>query len=133
VLTSPEYGTNRYEVLWVRNRDRTFFYKNHLPLEVGVRVLPFIGRWRFLGKVLYELKNDAARESVLALEKYIQTYPYTTRYSMFFGPNSNTFTKLCMEQIQNSAALRVLARFKFWSGVSLGSRSILSGDSGQST
>ena len=44
-------------------------------------------------RLLFQLKGATAEPVVERVEKLAQNYPYKSEYTMFPGPNSNTFTK----------------------------------------
>lgn len=87
VVTKPENATEytlHHVVGWR-------MYRN-LPVVVSAPGIPD-GRW--FGnepELLSELRREAAAQAIPKIIEAVETYPYRDQYSVWPGPNSNTFT-----------------------------------------
>lgn len=98
VLESPLGGVNRYEIHNFKNKQsNTFLYINNQKPDEGMNIFMIPGIYK--SKLCFKAtchaiyQGEDLKHVVELLEKNILEYPYRNTYSLFPGPNSNTFTK----------------------------------------
>jgi hypothetical protein len=94
IATKPEDATEYYVhhvIGWRR-------YRN-LPVVVSTPGIPD-GRWFGNDPVLVgELRGDAAAQAIPKITEAVANYPYPNEYSLWPGPNSNTFVAYVGKQV----------------------------------
>ena len=86
-----------------------FLHKDLYPPMVGVRKhffsKPDLNVPRFKGKILQHLcgkEGSEVEKIVKFISKSYEKYPFTEKYNMIMGPNSNTFPQWVMDHFPNS-------------------------------
>ena len=73
-----------------------------LSVTDGAPDTPWFGSQAIL---LYERSGDSARGLVDAIDRAARSYPYADRYTMWPGPNSNSFTQWVISQVPELEAV----------------------------
>lgn len=102
VLESPEFGTKRYEIhKFLNKKTGNYFYTNvQAPSEgMSLFMIPrkFYSKKKFKSKLLFSLTGEEAKQVIQNIEKEILNYPYLSKYHLYPGPNSNTFTRWVLD------------------------------------
>ncbi len=64
----------------------------NLPVVVSVPDYPDRSWYGNRPRIIAELRGPQAQRAISAVERAVETYPYDDRYTLWPGPNSNTFT-----------------------------------------
>ncbi len=89
---ADETEFTRYEIFgWAQYRDR-----NVLISSQGGHDAPWFGNTPTL---LLDIRGQKARKLISKVEQAIENYPYRNTYTLWPGPNSNTFTAYIGRQV----------------------------------
>lgn len=94
----PKGSWFRYDVHSYKNKHtNNFIFKNNQPYDQGMSLFGFLNYWfsdiKFSAYSIYECRGIDAQNAIERIEKSIDLYPYKSKYVLYPGPNSNTFTK----------------------------------------
>ncbi len=88
----------RWEVFhFIGKGEEIYIRKDFFPPFSGLRVINFIKKYLWKGRMLSMIEDELAERVIEVLEKSMNTYPYKKKYA-FFGPNSNTYTAWVLNQ-----------------------------------
>jgi len=89
---------SRWEVLHFRNKNTKWghLHLNYFPLFSGIRILPFIFKYRWKGELLKHVEGDVAKRMIECIKMSKENYP-SHKYSLL-GKNSNTYTQWVLDQ-----------------------------------
>jgi len=97
-LTSPVFGTKRYDVHGIVNKaTKGYVFTNAPKPGMGMPILyipnKYVSSARYTPKCIFSIEGASAQQVIETVEQNIAHYPYTTSYHLLPGPNSNTFTQ----------------------------------------
>lgn len=112
VLESPEFGTKRYEIhKFLNKKTGNYFYTNAQAPNEGMSLFmiprKFFSKKKFKSKLLFSLKGEEAKQIVKNIEIEILNYPYLSRYHLYPGPNSNTFTRWILSLNESTRCIKL--------------------------
>ncbi|NIO09580.1 MAG: DUF3750 domain-containing protein, partial [Deltaproteobacteria bacterium] len=70
-----------------------------LPAVSSVEDIPDRNWFNSRPEVLSDLRGSNAAAAIVKINKAIESYPYPDQYSLWPGPNSNTFTAYILRQV----------------------------------
>jgi len=73
--------------------------RRNLPVVVADRDIPDRNWFGSSPEVLVDLRGKPAESAIPAIEAAVRTYPYPETYTLWPGPNSNTFTAYVARQV----------------------------------
>ncbi len=102
VLESPELGVKRYEIhKFFNNKTGNYLYVNAQAPNEGMSIFmipkKFYSKNRFKSRCIFKLTGLQAKNVIENIENNISKYPYLNKYSLYPGPNSNTFTRWVLD------------------------------------
>lgn len=129
IVTESEDEINRFDVFGFkieRGERNGYVYKNFNPPFLGCPIFS-IGKYRFLQnryrwktKILYSFEGEAGSDAEKVCTFLSQNYtnlPFTQKYRLLFGPNSNSFTQWVLDKIAlNTYPLPRSAYGRGWNG-----------------
>ena len=74
-------------------------YRGHSVVSIDDRSAPDFRWYNAMPKLLKEHRGSAAEAMIPQIEAAVEGYPYTHRYQVWPGPNSNTFVAYIARQV----------------------------------
>ena len=99
---------SRWEVLNRKNKKKKHFghvYDNFLSPAKGLEIFYFYPGYHWNSKLVLGIEggeNSTASKMIRFLEKAPKNYPYSYKYNLIFGPNSNTFAQWVIDRFPDS-------------------------------
>ena len=99
-VVEDELGLNRYEVLFSKDEQGKYVYKNKYKPFQGIEIFPYFINLKWKGKKFFILDQDNCQnisELIKNIKSSQEKYFFRNTYRLL-GPNSNTFVSNILQQ-----------------------------------